>query len=82
MRPLKVWIFETLKHRLFLISLSHFPLFLRDLGMAGFAKQPVSVSLDEKTFHINVPTLESENWVHNGIDVVNVTFGVADNLGT
>jgi len=50
--------------------------------MAGFAKQPVAVSLDEKTFHINVPTLESENWVHNGIDVVNMTFGVAHNLGT
>jgi hypothetical protein len=50
--------------------------------MTGFAKQPVSVSLDEKTFHIYVPTLESDNWVHNGIDVVNVAFRVADSLGT
>ena len=50
--------------------------------MAGFAKQPVAFSLDEKAFHINIPTLESENWVHNGIDVVNVAFGVPDNLGT
>ena len=55
---------------------------LRDLGMAGFAKQPVAVSLHEKAFHINVPTLESENWVHNWVDVVNVAFGVPDNLGT
>ena len=50
--------------------------------MAGFAKQPVAVSFDEKTFHINVPTLESDNWVHNWVDVVNVAFGVPDNLGT
>lgn len=82
MRPLKVWVPKILKHRLFLVSLSHFPLLLRDFGMAGFAKQPVAVSFDEKTFHINIPTLESENWVHNGIDVVNVAFGVPDNLGT
>jgi len=50
--------------------------------MAGFAKQSVAVSFDEKTFHINVPTFESEKWVHNGVDVVNMTFGVAHNLGT
>jgi hypothetical protein len=50
--------------------------------MAGFAKQSVPVSFDEKTFHINIPTLESENWVHNGVDMVNVAFGVPDNLGT
>ena len=67
---------------MFFVSLSHFPLLFRDFGMAGFAKQPVAVSFDEKTFHINIPTLESENWVHNGIDVVNVAFGVPDNLGT
>lgn len=67
---------------MFFVSLSYFPLLLRDFGMAGFAKQSVPVSFDEKTFHINIPTLESENWVHNGIDVVNMTFGVPDNLGT
>jgi len=50
--------------------------------MAGFAKQSVAVSFDEKTFHINIPTFESENWVHNGVDVVDMTFGVAHNLGT
>ena len=55
---------------------------LRDFGMAGFAKQSVAFSLDEKAFHINIPTFESENWVHNGIDVVDMTFGVAHNLGT
>jgi hypothetical protein len=42
--------------------------------MTGFAKEPISVSFDEKAFHIYVPTLESENWVHNWVDVVNMTF--------
>jgi hypothetical protein len=42
--------------------------------MAGFAKQSVSVLLDKKAFHISVPALKPENWVHDWIDVVNVAF--------
>ena len=50
--------------------------------MAGFAKQPVSLAFDEEAFHILVPALESEKRVHNWVDVVNVTLGVADGLKT
>jgi hypothetical protein len=50
--------------------------------MAGFAKQSVAFSFNEEAFHISVPALESENWVHDGVDVVNVAFRVANNLGT
>ena len=52
------------------------------MGVAGFAKQPVSFAFDEEAFHIYVPTLESENRVHDWVDVVNVTLGVPNGLKT
>jgi len=49
-------------------------LLLGDFGMAGFAKQPVTGFFNKKTLDINIPALESDKRIHNGIDVVDVAF--------